>query len=93
MELGDFLLPQVIGMVGQGLGHVDGLAPFLFLLVDLEQRAQRLLVARGAAQLQENFLGAIEQAGLEVVLAQFGQRMQALLVAQLVSVPSRSTRF
>jgi hypothetical protein len=52
-ELGDFLLPEVIGMVGHGFGDGDGLGPFLFLLVDFQQVFQRFLVALRAAQLEK----------------------------------------
>jgi hypothetical protein len=62
-----------------------GLGPLLFLLVDFQQVFQRFLVAVRAAQLEEDFLGAIEQAGLEVVLAEFGQRVQALVRRQAIA--------
>jgi hypothetical protein len=79
-ELGDFLLPEMIGMVGHGFGNGDSLGPFLFLLVDLQQVLQGFLVPLGAAQLDEDFFGAIEQTGLEVVLAEFGEGVQPLVL-------------
>ncbi len=82
IEVGDFLLPQVAGVVGQLLRDIDGLAPFLFLLVDLEEKIQGRLVQTGAAQTEEDILGAVEQAGLEIIVPQFSQGLQARLIPQ-----------
>ncbi len=77
-EFGNLFLPQVIGMIGQGFGNFYGLGPFFFLLVNFQQALQRFIIAHRAAQLEKNVFRAVEQAGLEVILSQFGQGMQAL---------------
>ena len=86
MEFGNRLLPQVVGMIGHGLGDLDGLQPLLFLLVDFEQRLERLLVASAAPQLEKYFFGAVEQPRLQVVQAEFRQGVQALAVAQAIAI-------
>ena len=67
----------------QVLGHGDGVAPFLFLVVDLQQKtARRFTVFRGLAQVLEQGLSAVKQPGFEVVLRQFKQRQLPQFVVQ-----------
>ena len=60
--------------------------PFLFLLIDFQKRLERLFIAHRAAQLEENFLGAVEQACLQVIQPEFGQRVQAPVIAQALAI-------
>jgi len=62
--------------------HRQRACPVLFQLVDFEQRTARGSGVAGALQLLERLLGAVEDAGLEVVLAELEQRRQLLLLAQ-----------
>ena len=91
MKLGNVLLPDMVGMVGHRLGDLDCLAPFLFLLVNLQQRTQCFLVACRAAQFDKNVLGTIEQTGFQIVMAKFGQCVQSLVVTVVLSILSTVT--
>jgi len=63
---------------------VDGLAPVLLVLVDADQVAQRGRHLRiHCDEVGEQGLGAVEQAGAHVVLAEFEQRNGLFLVAQV----------
>lgn len=74
VELGDLLLRRDIR---QFASEIDRLLPFLLDLVDLQQVALRLVLERGPDQLVEDVLGAVKQAGLEEILPEFRERMQA----------------
>jgi hypothetical protein len=63
--------------------HIDGAAPVLLLLVDLEQVAPRRPGLRARLELLEHLLGTVEDAGLEVILAELGERHDLLLGAQI----------
>src|SRR5205085_6924460 len=60
----------------------DGARPVLLLLVDLEQMRARRRRLRALLELGEYLLGAVEDAGLEVVLAELGERDHFLIVGQ-----------
>ena len=62
------------------------LEPFLFLLVNVEQEAQRLDAVRTGAQLLKHFLGTVKEAGLEIVLPQFKHRRKTLLAGQVAAL-------
>src|SRR3954466_1310091 len=68
------------------LGHLDGAVPILLLLVDLEEVAPRRGGLRAVLELPERLFGAVEDSGLEVVLAELGERDQLLLRAEARSV-------
>ena len=81
-EVGDLLLVRAAGHRLELAGDVDRLVPLLLLLVDLEQVLARERRLRARLELLEHLLGAVQDAGLEVVLAELGQRDQLLLRAQ-----------
>ena len=64
MVVGDFLVPGLALVGAEFGGDANGLFPVLFLLIDVEQRFQRGGTMRGIAQLDEYFLGAVEQPAL-----------------------------
>src|SRR5436190_17614536 len=73
-----------LARVGADLpGHLDGAGPVLLLFVDLQQMRARRRRLRAVFQLLEHFLSAIEDAGLQVVLPQLGERDHALLLRQV----------
>ena len=67
-------------------GNLDRLQPLFFDLIDLEQVALGFGVKRGAEQLVEHLLGPIQQAGLEVILGQFGEGMQTDLFIEIFPI-------
>ena len=79
VELGDLLLPRLPGLLLERPGDLDRPLPLLLLLVDLEQARERLQALRAVAQPREDLLGAVEEPGLQVVLAELEQRLDALL--------------
>ena len=86
-RLGGRQLAEVLGEVARVgfhlLGHLDGARPVLLLLEDLQQVAARLDRLRAVGEPAEHLLGAIEDAGLEVVLAELRERYYFLLRAQI----------
>src|SRR3954466_5309308 len=68
------------------LGHLDGAVPILLLLVDLEEVAPRRCGLRAVLEFPERLFGAVEDSGLEVVLAELGKRDQLLLGAEAGSL-------
>jgi hypothetical protein len=83
VELGDFLVLGAGAGFLQALGSGDRAAPFLFALEDLQQRAACLHAVLGVDQQVEGFLGAVEQAGFQVVHAQFVLGVHLLLQRQV----------
>src|SRR6267142_460902 len=77
-----FLLQRLSGFLLQIQRDLDRLHPILLLLVDLDQRLQRAGSMRRIPELEEHLLRAVEQPGLEVILAELDHRVQALLPAQ-----------
>jgi hypothetical protein len=79
----DLLLRSLPRPLFQLPGNPDRLQPVFLLLVDLEQELQRLGVMRGSLQLDEYFFRPVQQARLQVVLAELDHRLQALLLGQV----------
>ena len=86
VEVRDLALARLPGDRVHPVGRIDGFEPVLLLLVDLEQELERGLLVAGALQLEEHLLGAIQQAGLEVVLRQLVQGSQALLSGEVGTI-------
>src|SRR4051812_10804597 len=61
----------------------DGARPFLLLLVDLQQMRARRPGLRALLQLAEHLLGAVEDAGFQVVLAELDERDHLLVLRQV----------
>ena len=68
------------------LGHLDGARPVLLLLVDFQQGAARGHGLIGFFQARKDFLGAVQNAGLEVVLTELHLRLQLLLAGEIRAV-------
>lgn len=83
VELRNLLLARAGARFLQADGGLDGARPFLLALEDLQQRAARLHAVRGIDQALEGFLGAVQQAGLQVVHAQFILGVRFLLGRQV----------
>ena len=62
---------------------VDRAAPFLFALENFQQGAPGLHAVLGVDQQVERFLGAVQQAGLQVIHAQFVLGVHLLLDRQV----------
>lgn len=65
------------------LGDLDSLQPLLFDLIDLQKISLRILFKVSTEQLVEDFLGPVQQAGLQVVLTQFGQGLQTNSIVEI----------
>ena len=83
VEIGDLLLVRLAGDDFELLGNADRFPPVLLLFVDLQQELERRLGMRRAFQLQEQFLGTVEQTRLEVVLRQFEQCRELFVLGQV----------
>ena len=68
------------------LGRANRLVPVFFKFVDFQQPGLRAAGPGGAFELGQRFFGAIQQAGLQVVLPQLVQCMQALFVVQIGTI-------
>jgi hypothetical protein len=77
--LRDVARARLRGAGGQAARHLDRALPVLLLLVDLEQARLRLRGRGGLLQAAEHLLRAVEDARLQVVLAERGERGELLL--------------
>src|SRR5690606_18939385 len=90
LELRDQLAHRLAGGRLVAAGVLDRLLPVALGLVNADQVAQRLrrpLVEPG--EVAEHGLGAVQQAGAHVVLAQRGQRLDLLRVAEVGALRQR----
>jgi len=83
IELRDFLLPASGAGFLQCARRIDGARPFLFALIDFKHGAARLGAVLRVGELVEGFLGAVQQAGLEVVLTQLVARVHHMFLCQV----------
>ena len=81
--LGDVLVRRHVRQFG---GDDDRLRPILLELEDFQQIPLRLLGHRRLAQLFEDLLRAIEQAGFQIVLTKFRQGLQLQILRQVLAL-------
>ena len=89
VKIGHLGTPHHPLVLGQGLRDLDRLGPVLLLLIDLEQIAQRDVVRPRATQALECSLGSVEQARLQKVLTELTERLQALVLAEVLAIDER----
>src|SRR4029077_6848224 len=75
----DFLEVRALSDRFHAPRHGDRLGPVLFLLVDRYQEAERRVLERGAVELGEQLLRAIEKAGAMEILCELEDRGLALV--------------
>jgi hypothetical protein len=79
--LGNVLLRRDVGQLSS---DDHRLLPILLELVDFQQVALGIFRHRRITQLLEDLLGPVEQTGLQIVLSEFGQRLQLQVLRQIV---------
>src|SRR5262249_30896407 len=82
-EMRELLGARLARFLFQAPRHLARLVPVLLLLEDLEQEAPCVRCVRSLGEALEDLLGAIEDARLEVVLAERVERRRALLGAEV----------
>ena len=60
--------------------------PVFLLLIDFQQEAQRGFGMGRALELQKQFLGPVQQSRLQVILCEFQQGLQLLLLRQILAL-------
>src|SRR5688500_17082090 len=83
IEVRDLLLVRLAGDRLELVRDANRLLPVLFLLIDLEEEIERGLRVRRAFEPQEKLLGAIQQAGLEIVLRELEERDELLVFLEI----------
>ncbi|MNS98223.1 hypothetical protein D3C72_1325850 [compost metagenome] len=83
IELGDFFLARTGARFLQAHGRFDGAWPFLFALIDFQQRAACLGRILRVDQAVEGFFGAVQQACFQVIHAQLIGGMALLFQRQV----------
>src|SRR6266850_1887239 len=83
VEIGDIHGARLTGHRIHPARSVDRFFPVLLLFEDFQQELQPLLLVLRALELSEHLLGAVEQAGLQIVLRQLVQRSELLVRRQI----------